>query len=80
MCFGSVIDFLFGGGKQQVAPQTTAPTPQPAPTPKESASAPDPDTKRSAEMDKAGADRSGFSALIIPRTSFPQVNRSVPTG
>lgn len=85
MCFDKIFQAIFGGGggggfvkeEQQVnTPPPPAPTAPPAP----SAAPPEPDPKKSGELERASADRTGFGALIIPRTSLAPVSKNVPTG
>lgn len=77
MCF----DKLFGGREQvsQTVTEAKAPAPPPAP-PAAPGEAPVPDDKRSDEADALGTDKTGFSALIIPRTSFAAASKNVASG
>lgn len=80
MCFEKLFAGLFGGPQkvQVVSPAVNMPAPTPPAAPAPSADPPSPDNKKSSEMESARADKSGFNALIIPRTAFPAVSRSVP--
>lgn len=82
-CFGAIFNFfgsLFGGGPAKEAPPPQqVPVAPPAP-PANSADVPTPDDKKSGELANERADKTGFGALIIPRTAFSPVSRNVPTG
>lgn len=39
-----------------------------------------PNQRNSAELDKVGTDRTGFGALIIPRTAFQPATKNVASG
>lgn len=85
-CLGQVFQFLGNllgfGQREQVSPVVVnqqVPKAPPAP-PIASADAPMPDDKQSGELEDARADKTGFGALIIPRTAFTPITRNVPSG
>jgi len=75
MCF----DKLFGSREPATVVQQQAPAPPPAP-PAQPADAPTPDEAKSGEAEALGTDKTGFSALIIPRTALPPASKNVASG
>lgn len=81
MCFGEIGKFLFGGGEKAPAPQAAVNTPPPAAPaapPAPVAPPPAPNQAKSDEMEKSQGDKTGFGALIIPRTALGALVKNVP--
>lgn len=71
---------LFGATAQPDPVVLQQQPPSPPPPPADPAQAPQPNSAKSAELDKANADKTGFGSLIIPRTYLPAATKNVTSG
>lgn len=71
---------LFGATAAPTEVIQAANPPSPPPPPADPAAPPQPNDAKSGELDKALADKTGFGALIIPRTYLAPASKNVTSG
>lgn len=71
---------LFGAKAAPPPAVISQPPPNQPPPPAAPADAPQPNDKNSEELANANADKTGFGALIIPRTYLPAASKNVTSG